>query len=159
MGEISKQEILAHFMKHVHPSSPTRSKLSIHLRSQKPRAGHISRQAADAFETAARDAGLPVDEVEWRELYADGEPTSAEFGKFWQSAPAMASVSPAVAAQLLDKMQAFVVEFPAEKDAEGELPSSVTRIENLEVFRRGLREAPLPKMPLVEWNDLPVPHL
>lgn len=160
MDEITKDEILAHFMKHVHPSSPTRSKLSLHLRSQKPRAGHISRPAADAFEAAARDAGVPVEEIGWREeLYSDGEPTSAEFGKFWQGQPAMASVAPAVAVQLLAKMQALVVEFPAEKDAEGEMPAGVTRIEDLAAFRQSLREAPPPRMPLVQWNDLPAPHL
>lgn len=159
LDEITKDEILTHFMKHVHPSSPTRSKLSLHLRSQKPRAGHISRPAADAFEAAAREAGVPVDDIEWRELYSDGEPTAAEFGKFWQTQPALASVAPAVAGQLLAKMQALVVEFPAEKDAEGEMPAGVTRIEDMEAFRKSLKEAPHPRMPLVEWNDLPAPHL
>lgn len=34
--QTTKQEIIDLFMKHIHPSSPTRSKLSIHMDSQAP---------------------------------------------------------------------------------------------------------------------------
>lgn len=34
--QTTKQEVIDLFMKHIHPSSPTRSKLSIHMDSQAP---------------------------------------------------------------------------------------------------------------------------
>ncbi|CAO1620783.1 unnamed protein product [Sympodiomycopsis kandeliae] len=48
LKQITKQEVLDLFMKYIHPSSPTRSKLSVHIQSQvKPKI--FSTQAAQAF--------------------------------------------------------------------------------------------------------------
>jgi insulysin len=157
LENVTKADIYAHFMAKVHTSSPTRAKLSIHCRSQKPRPGHISVAAAEAFEQEAKNAGIDVAPIAWREeLMSDGEPTAADFAKFWQGA--LAGASPAVTAKLLVAMQGLVKEFPAEKDVEGALGSNVVRVEDVQVFKRSLAVSERPH-PLVDWKDIPTSHL
>jgi insulysin len=66
LEEITKKDVLL-FMKHIHPSSPSRSKLSVHLVSQKlPSPKIITIAAAEAFEDVVRNSQLSVDEDGWR---------------------------------------------------------------------------------------------
>ncbi|KAI0032813.1 Metalloenzyme, LuxS/M16 peptidase-like protein [Vararia minispora EC-137] len=154
---VTKADIYAHFMSKVHPSSKTRAKVSVHCLSQKPRPGHISLAAAEAFVHEVKNVPVDVDALHWREeLMADGEPTTSDFAKFWQKA--LAGTSPAIAGKLLVAMQTLVQKFPSEKDAEGSLNSDVVHIDNVLAFKESLNVSERP-YPLVEWKDLPTAHL
>ena len=49
---VTKDEMLSLFLTRVHPSSPSRSKLSVHMISQKTRPKRVSVEATTSFEAA-----------------------------------------------------------------------------------------------------------
>ena len=154
---VSKDDVLSLFLTRVHPSSKTRSKLSIHVQSQKPQSKHVSREAADAFAQAVQEHGAQIEDIDWNaSLYADGEPTETQFSAFWKGAlvEAPAETSDKVFAALPHLME----QFPAAKDAQGSLSEDVIHIEDIAAFRKSLKVSEYPK-PLVIWNDLPTPRI
>ena len=145
------------FLSHVHPSSKSRSKLSIHLQSQKPRPKHVSRVAADAFAQSVQEHGIQIEDIDWNSsLYADGEPTETQFSAFWKDAlvEAPADASDKVFATLPHLFE----QFPAQKDMQGSLSEDVIHIEDIMAFRKSLKVSEYPK-PLVAWNDLSTPRI
>ncbi|KAI0310642.1 Metalloenzyme, LuxS/M16 peptidase-like protein [Amylostereum chailletii] len=153
LDTITKEDVLSLFMSKVHPSSTIRSKLSIHLVSQKPRPGHVSVAAAEAFAKVVKDAGVVIDDAKWKEeLIGEGEPSVPDFAKFWQTA--LAGGSSDLAAKLVAAMPEIMKQYPAEKDAEGELAKNAVHIQDVQAFRKSLKVSEPPR-PLVEWNDLP----
>ncbi len=154
---VSKDDVLSLFLTRVHPSSKTRSKLSIHLQSQKPRSKHVSRAAADAFAQAVQEHGTEIEGINWNaSLYADGEPTETQFSAFWKDelVEAPAETSDKVFAALPHLLE----QFPAQKDAQGSLSEDVIHIKDVVAFRKSLKVSENPK-PLVDWNDLPAPRI
>jgi len=154
---ISKDDVLSLFLTRVHPSSKTRSKLSVHLQSQKPQSKHVSRAAAEAFAQAMQEHGTQIEDIDWNDsLYADGEPTETQFSTFWKGelVEAPAETSDKVFAALPHLLE----QFPAQKDAQGSLSEDVIHIEDVVAFRKSLKVSEHPK-PLVAWNDLPTPRI
>src|SRR5258705_24518 len=80
---ITKSDVLDLFMSKVHPSSQTRSKLSVQMLSQKPRPKRVSSAAAQAFELLLRQAFPDLDEKAWRNSVEEEIPTLREFGQYW----------------------------------------------------------------------------
>ena len=153
LESVSKHDVQSLFLTRVHPSSKTRSKLSIHAQSQKPRPKHVSRVAADAFAQVVQENGLQVEEAEWSaSLFAGGEPTEAQFLAFWKNAcvEAPAETSNRVFAALPHLTE----HFPAQKDAQGSLTENVIHIQDILAFRKSLKVSERPR-PLVAWNDIP----
>ncbi|KAI0005889.1 Metalloenzyme, LuxS/M16 peptidase-like protein [Russula compacta] len=153
LESVSKHDVQSLFLTRVHPSSKTRSKLSIHAQSQKPWPKYVSRVAADAFAQVVQENGLQVEEAEWSaSLFADGEPTEAQFLAFWKNAcvEAPAETSDRLFAALPHLME----HFPAQKDAQGSLTENVIHIQDILAFRKSLKVSERPK-PLVAWNDIP----
>jgi insulysin len=154
---VSKDDVLSLFLTRVHPSSKTRSKLSIHVQSQKPQPKHVSRAAADAFALAVQEHGAEIEDIDWiASLYADGEPTETQFSAFWKDSlvEAPAETSDEVFAALPQLLE----QFPAQQDAQGSLSEDVIHIKDIVAFRKSLKASERPK-PLVAWNDLPTPRI
>jgi insulysin len=163
---ISKPDLISFFMQHVHPSSPTRAKLSVHMQSQKPPVKHVSEAAAGMFATMLQEAGLllPSSDINWREgVMEHGAPSVPDFLKFWGtslSAQAGPQTQPdpekvAKAKEIFEKLLELLARYPDEGDSEGKLREDVVLIEDVKKFKDGLEVTDLPK-PLVEWGDLPV---
>ncbi|KAH8826892.1 Metalloenzyme, LuxS/M16 peptidase-like protein [Flagelloscypha sp. PMI_526] len=161
LEEISKQEVLDLFMSHVHPSSTTRSKLSIHMVSQKPTLASISWPAALAFEEKVRSSALSdISADAWIEaLSLDREDQSAkipvqEFGKYWVEVlkPKTGGI------ELLQTIPTLMKEFPSDDADENRVRAGVTYIKDVKEFKKGLRVAP-DVGPVVDWDDLPVSKL
>jgi insulysin len=153
---VTKHDVLSLFLTRVHPSSKTRSKLSIHAQSQKPRPKHVSRAAADAFAEVVQEHGIQIEDVDWStSLYADGEPTEIQFSAFWKDELVRAPVE--TSDKLFAALPHLLEHFPAQKDAQGSLPENVIHIKDILAFRKSLKVSEYPK-PLVAWNDLPIPR-
>ena len=154
MGAISKQDILSLFLTRVHPSSKARSKLSIHMQSQKPQPKHVSHAAAYAFVQIAHEQGFNLEDVDWNSsLYADGEPSEIQFTTFWKNT---LTEGPAGAVEkIFAALPRLAERFPAERDATGSLTEDVIYIKDVPAFRNSLQVSQPPK-PLMVWNDLPI---
>lgn len=153
---ITKSDILELFLTRVHPSSSTRSKLSVHCLSQKPRPKQISAAAGQAFASLARAAGVPVDDADWQEeLGSDPAPSIADFEKYWKDVLVEPTVKPEVAQQLLGGVSSLLEKYPVEGEIEDSAKRpDVTYIDDLNAFRAGLTKSDVPE-PLEIWGDLP----
>jgi insulysin len=149
---VSKQDVLSLFLSHVHPSSKTRSKLSIHAKSQKPRPKHISRVAADAFAQVVQENGIRIEETDWSaSLFADGEPTEIQFAAYWKDA--LAEAPEGASDRIFAALPHLLEHFPAQKDAQGSLTGDVVHIDDILAFKKSLKVSDYPKS-LVAWNDM-----
>jgi insulysin len=149
---ITKQDVLSLFLGRIHPSSKTRSKLSIHAKSQKPRRKHISRPAADAFVQVLQKNGIQIEDAKWSaSLFADGEPTEAQFSAFLKDV--LAETPEETSERLLAALPRLSERFPAQKDAQGSLTGDVVHIDDILAFKKSLKVSEYPK-PLVAWNDV-----
>jgi insulysin len=150
---VSKQDVLSLFLTRVHPSSKSRSKLSIHVQSQKPQPKHVSRAATEAFTQIAHEHGIQIEDIDWSaSLYAGGEPSEPQFSTFWRKA--LAEVPDEVSDKIFAALPYLMERFPAAKDAQGSLKGDVVHIKDLQEFRKSLKVSEAPE-PLVDWNDLP----
>ena len=148
----SKQDVLSLFLGRVHPSSKTRSKLSIHAQSQKPRPKHVSRAAAHAFALVVQENGIQVEEDDWNSsLFADREPTEAQFLSYWKNE--LADAPEGTPDRILAALPHLLERFPAEKDAQGSLTKDVIHIDDIQAFKKSLKVSEYPK-PLVAWDDM-----
>lgn len=154
LGTVSKQDILSLFLARVHPSSKTRSKLSIHVQSQKPQPKHVSHAAAYAFVQIAHEQGFNLEDVDWdSSLYADGEPSDIQFATFWKNT--LTEGPPGAVEKIFAALPHLTERFPAERDATGSLKEDVIFIKDVPAFRKSLQVSEPPK-PLAIWNDLPI---
>jgi insulysin len=152
LKRISKQDALSLFLSRVHPSSNTRSKLSIHAQSQKPRPKHISRAAADAFAQLVQENEIQVEEAGWSSsLFADGEPTEAQFSSHWKNA--LADAPEGTSDRIFAALPHLLEHFPAAKDVQGSLTKDVIHIDDIQAFKKSLKVSEYPK-PLVAWDDM-----
>jgi len=150
--------VLKLFLSKVHPSSPTRSKLAVHCRSQVPRPKQVSTAAAQAFVDLVRSADVVVDEIGWQEeLVSDPAPTVNDFEKYWKDFLIEPGVKPEVAQQLLGQIPSLVEQYPkAGEDEDGAMrQNSVNYIEDPKAFKTTLTPTEPPK-PLVAWDELMV---
>ncbi|KAI0690596.1 insulin-degrading enzyme [Cytidiella melzeri] len=155
---VTKADVLSVFKAYIHYSSPTRSKTSIHLRSQTPRPVRISEEAVAIFYQKAKESGLKTHAVTWKdELFAHGEPLLAQVSTYWQ--PILQSKESGVdvdaAKVLLETLPALAREFPAHGNDEGKLRPGAVLIEDAQVVRASRKVADYP-VPVVEWGDLPL---
>ncbi|KAJ7580245.1 Metalloenzyme, LuxS/M16 peptidase-like protein [Mycena floridula] len=144
--KVTKDDVLALFMASVHPSSTTRSKLSVHAISQKPPLIRVSSEAAIAFEALVKETNPEIDVDTWKASVGD-EPTIELLRQSWS--------------KLLDGkdqkeklMQAFS-DLVEKHPFEVEKPSLKTEfIQDIKAFQENLAlsEEVLP----VNWEDIVV---
>lgn len=165
LTNVTKQDVLSLFMSNVHPSSTTRSKLSVHAISQKPRTKHVSPAALQAFVELARQksssTSIDIDEIPWKDEFgtAENEPSVLDFAKFWKTAlEEKGAEGTKVMEELFEALPDLIKQFPAKADYEGVLPEGVKKVEDVEAFKKGLTVSERPRA-LVQWGDLPTPHL
>lgn len=152
---VTKDQVLDLFMSHVHPSSKTRSKLSVHARSKKPKPQRISTEAADAFEGLVRDANIGVDASAWKDAVGGEEAIPLlDFGKYWVGILGQKDGGKA----LLQKIPELVKTHPMEEQSEERKLENVKFIDDLRAFKASLQVAQNPG-PMVQWGDLPVANL
>ncbi|KAH9945848.1 Metalloenzyme, LuxS/M16 peptidase-like protein [Epithele typhae] len=156
---VTKEEVLELFSSHVDPSSKERSKLSIHLKSQKPRPPKISIAAMEAFAQKVAEKGYTVEEQAWRDaLVGDGETALDKFGQYWRDTllAQAATVPPEVAQGLTAEVPVLMKQCPAVDDGadEATLGKDVIFIQEPNAFRASLAVNERPQ-PMVEWGDLP----
>ena len=85
---IDKQDVLTTFLEAMHPSSTTRTKLSVHLQSQVPPLQKIALPSAEAFERMVKDSGLVADSRAWswrEDLDNNGMYPAKEFERHWKN--------------------------------------------------------------------------
>ena len=157
---ITKDDVLKLFMAKIHPSSPTRAKLSVHLRSQKPPPITMSSAALAALQLRLHEANVPTDGLSWvAELGGDAEPPAAAVVKYWTDKFAnMPAVPHQTATALLAAIPVLANEHKPESAYEGKLADGAVVITDPKAFKQGLKVAPDPK-PVVQWGDLPTPKL
>jgi insulysin len=154
LKDITKDDVLSLFLFHVHPSSTIRAKLSVHMRSQKPRPKKVSAAAAQAFEVLVRGAALDVDETAWRDaLGSDGNPSVTDFEMYWKGL----LIDKEGGVDLLGAISGLVERYPVEGEGEDGVKAGAQYIEDLNIFRDGLAVSVDPG-PMVQWGDLPVPR-
>ncbi len=121
LADITKQEVVDFFNKYIHYSSPTRAKVSVHLRSQKPRPKKISLAAVTAFVQLLTEQGCTVDLSRWQEeLFASGEPEMAQASAYWSRilVEETSGVSADVAKKTLGELPRLAQAHPAQADYE-----------------------------------------
>ncbi|KAI0372962.1 insulin-degrading enzyme [Pilatotrama ljubarskyi] len=157
LQSVTKDDVLAVFRSHAEPSSSSRSKLSVHVKSQKPRPAKISVAAMEAFTKKVAERGYAVDERAWRDaLASDGDAPLDKFGNYWRDAllAQAATVPPQVAQELTTEVPGLLKLYPAADDGEEVLCQGATYVQDPTAFRGSL-EASEPPHPLIEWGDLP----
>ena len=154
LKDISKDDVFKLFLSHVHPSSTTRAKLSVHMHSQKP-PKRISTEAAQAFASLTREAGHKVPDEDWMEIMgADGTAAPEEFSRHW--AGLLGGVDKAKS--LFASLPALVQRYPVEGEGEDTVQPDARYIQDLETFKLGQPVA-IHHGPCVEWGDLPISRL
>jgi insulysin len=158
LKDITKADVLSLYLTNVNPASPTRAKLAVHLRSQKPRPQKVSQEAMVAFEEKVTGAALGFEATTWRENFSEGSPTVTEFVKFWDDALTEGGVKPEIEQDLLAVIPRLLEEYPTEEEGDHTPIEGATYIEDIKHFKASLKLTE-PARPLVEWGDLPVPKL
>lgn len=119
--------------------------------SQKPRPKTVSSDAAQSFENLVRGAGVEVDEAAWKESLGDGEPTLADYTKYWKELLGTKEAGQ----QLLDAIPQLVCKHPVEGEDEVSSGLGTTYIEDMKSFKASLKVS-LDPGPMVQWGDLPI---
>ncbi|KAG6854735.1 hypothetical protein C0991_002449 [Blastosporella zonata] len=152
LKSVTKEDAFQLFLSHVHPSSATRSKLSVHMVSQKPRPKKVSLAASQAFDALLREAGIEVDTEAWKKsLGGDGIPLATDFANYWKQV----FETKENAAKLLDAIPELVEKYPIPGESKDVPCSGVSYIKDLKAFKAGLTPSVDPG-PMVQWGDLPV---
>lgn len=158
LEHITKADVLALFKSHVHYSSPSRAKTSVHLRSQKPAPFHISELAIAVFEQEVKAAGVKGETSGWKdELFAHGEPTQAQVAAYWRPIldNADSGIDAETATNLVKRMVALANEFPAKASDKGKLRPESVVIEDPKAIRASRRISDYP-VPVVQWGEQPL---
>jgi len=150
---ITKDDVLSLFMTHVHPASKTRSKLSVHMVSQKIRTKKVSFAASQAFEKLVHEAFPDIDEKAWKNSVESDALSLVEFGHYW-----LKVLNSEDGRKCLAQLPVLVDKYPVDGEGEDRRRSDVSYIEDPKTFKAGLTVSVDPG-PFVQWNDLPVSRL
>ena len=95
---------------------------------------------------------IQVEEAGWSStLFADGEPTEAQFSSYWKSS--LADAPEGTSDRIFAALPHLLEHFPAAKDAQGSLTKDVIQIDDIQAFKKSLKVSEYPK-PLVAWDDM-----
>ncbi|GJE87118.1 insulin-degrading enzyme [Phanerochaete sordida] len=153
---VTREDVITLFRNRVHYSSPTRAKVAVHLKAQKPRPKRMSEAAVSAFGESLEAQGVTVDQAKWREeLFAHGEPLQSDVAAYWERTLAEeSSLSPEAAKELVCGLSKHAEAAPATSEYEGRLREGTVLVEDPKAYRERSRLTDLPK-PVLEWGDLP----
>lgn len=153
---LTKEDISSFLMTYVHPDSPTRSKISVHLCSQQSPSPRVSLKAAHVLLEHFKAASIPVNEKEfnamaglhlstaihqkaWRDYFEKDDPT---FDK-------------KIAAELVDLIVKVAKQHPVveEGGAEARLREGAVYIDSVAALKRKLMLGPA-ATPVENYSDL-----
>jgi len=159
---VTREEVYCLFMEKVHPSSKTRSKLSIHMQSQtasNPPSPKFSIAASKAFLEALRSKAVVVKEDDYNRLSAAQPPLSA-VKMFWSNHfKTVSHLSESDTQYLLKRMETLTKEHPAEGsvlEAEvtaGQLGDDVVHVKDMAAFKAQLTISKA-ATPVEIYNDI-----
>ncbi|KAJ7172120.1 Metalloenzyme, LuxS/M16 peptidase-like protein [Mycena filopes] len=150
---VTKEDVLKMFLTDLHPASKTRAKLSVHMKSQKPRQPRVSSAAAEAFTVLVREKALAgVTEADWKDAPSGEEPTALpDFEKYWGGV----LTGKESGQDLLSSIPDLVAKYPVPGEGEDHPRPGVTYVTDVEAFKSGLVASVDPGS-MVQWGDLPV---
>ena len=149
LKSVTKDDVYQLFMDNVHPSSATRSKLSIHVVSQKPKPKQVSVAAVAAFEALVKDR-LPGEDAEgWKAAVESESPDLEKFAQYWKGV-----LVTDAGKEVLSRLPSLVEEHPLPSELQDEQKVEATYIDDIKAFRSTLQASP-DYTPTAEWNDLP----
>ncbi|PWN23331.1 hypothetical protein BCV69DRAFT_280939 [Microstroma glucosiphilum] len=164
LKKVSKSDVLELFMQYIHPSSPTRAKLSVHVQSQ-VKAKMFSTQAAEALKAqlSAGGEGTPQPPAEAWEMLLKGETSVDSVKEFVKSTLATAGAPEPMVAQVLGAVEALAEQFPApvvegsevEKSATSSTSADVSKtveVHDPAVFKAGLVPSKA-SQPIRSWEE------
>ena len=145
-------------MTYIHPSSPTRSKLSIHLSSQKAPSPRVSLKAAEVLLGQFKAAGVPVQEGPYNaaaKLELSANIHQAQWKTYFENDP---TFDEKVAAELVESIARVAKKYPVEEkvvESEGivkpvHAPVYIDEVSALKA-RMTLGKAAIP---VENWSDL-----
>ncbi|KAF7323964.1 Insulin-degrading enzyme [Mycena kentingensis (nom. inval.)] len=152
IGSVTKEDVLKMFLEYVHPSSPTRAKLSIHIKSTKPRQPRVSPAAADAFSALIHSKAFPgvTDDAVSSAPNGDEPHELTDYRKYWEG---MLGGIPDAALLLQEPLLQIIATHPVPGEGADPPRPGVTYISDLEAFRAGLEVSADPGL-FVHWDDL-----
>lgn len=136
--KVTKSDIMTLFKERFDPASETRSKLSVHYRSQCPPALKVSEQAAQKCLALLKKVGAEVDEDEFNSVCED-EPLVEEVKAYWAEAFREQDVDDKLADRLLNKFDHLVEKYPVASQEAVELGPNVVFIKDGTAFRHSLQ--------------------
>ncbi|KAG8745619.1 Insulinase (Peptidase M16) [Ceratobasidium sp. 414] len=138
--QLRREDVISLFNEHIHYSSPTRRKLSVHLISQKKVPTKFSVEASEALLQVLKEEGVPVEEDQYRQLSAAQPPLEAVL-EFWTKQ----LEGHKSATSILDRIPHISTQHPVE-GAEVELgfPVGATPIRDITLFKAGLSASKAP---------------
>jgi insulysin len=154
LRNITRDDIMKLFMERIHPSSKTRSKLSIHLRSQASPSPKFSVAASRELLPALQSRGIEVKVDDYHKLSA-AEPSLANIQAFWSSHfKTLSHLSQEHAKELLLMMETLTRTHPSEAESDsGVVPPGAQYIRDVASFKAGLTVSKAAS-PVEIYNDL-----
>jgi len=144
LKSLSKDDVLAFLMAYVHPNSPTRSKLSVHLCSQKSQSPRVSAKAANVLLGHFKAAGIPVKEAEFNaaaKLQLSTDVHQAAWRNYFEKEDP--TFDKKIAAELVDLIAKVAKQHPLEDDhADGKLKEGAVYIDNVAALKSRLTLGP-----------------
>ncbi|KAG9014054.1 Insulinase (Peptidase M16) [Tulasnella sp. JGI-2019a] len=156
LKSVSRQEVLDLFMEKIHPASKSRSKLSLHLRSQTAPSPKFTVAASVALLNALKLRGVAVQEEDYHRLSAAEPPLSAVKAFWTNHFKSLSDLSKSNVEDLLKTMDRVAKENPAPNSAEdgnGKLADDVVYVHEMSTFKAGLAMSRA-ATPIVLYNDV-----
>jgi insulysin len=158
LQNVTKQEILDLFSSHVDPSSTSRSKLSVHMRSTKPKPKYVSHAAADIFRTLLQSQGKIKSQASPSDIAHQSSVLLTDFLQSWSAILTEGGLSKDSLSVVLGQLGPILEEHPAIENVPEPPQPGVTYLDDPARFKESLKISE-PPMPVVEWGDLPVSRL
>ena len=154
IGNVTREDVMKLFMERIHYSSPNRSKLSIHLRSQASPSPKFSVEASQVLLPALQEKGVEVQVDDYHKLSA-GEPSLANVQAFWSTHfKTLPNLSTGDANELLRLMEQLTRTHPSKSEGEsGVVDTAAEYIRDVAVFKAGLTVSKA-ATPVEIYNDL-----
>ncbi|KAF8637420.1 hypothetical protein AX17_002915 [Amanita inopinata Kibby_2008] len=151
LKEITKDDVLSFFLSHIHPSSTTRAKLSVHMHSQKP-PRRIGMAAAQAFASLVQETGHDIPENIWKETIGNDSSVSVEeFVKNWSGL----LQGTEQAKSLLSALPGLIEKYPVEGEGKDCTQADACYIQDVKDFKSSLPIS-VDQGPVIQWGDLPI---
>lgn len=143
--KLTLNDVLEFYDAFIVPTSPTRSKLSIHAHPKAKSSTQFSKAASQLFLEDLKSRGVPVDEEQYTKLSA-AEPSVEKVKEFWTPYLSSLSTLPKESATLLlARIDELSLLHPAAKtDEDSSLPSNVVVIGDLAKWKSTLQLSPAP---------------